>query len=74
MYVWLIVKWTWLSWLVLCFSYIPTSIHLSPTCIYLPRYKNNLESFQTDHLGGAGTGVMDIEELVTMGRTKLVGR
>jgi len=39
------------------------------------RYKNNLESFQVDQAGGlGGPGVMDIEELSELGRTKLVRR
>jgi regulator of telomere elongation helicase 1 len=37
------------------------------------RYKNNLDSFQVDQAGGlGGPGVMDIEELSELGRTKLV--
>ncbi len=37
------------------------------------RYKNNLESFQVEQAGGlGGPGVMDIEELSELGRTKLV--
>lgn len=39
------------------------------------RYKNNLDSFQVDQAGGlGGPGVMDIEELGELGRTKLVRR
>jgi len=37
------------------------------------RYKNNLDSFQVEQAGGlGGPGVMDIEELSELGRSKLV--
>lgn len=36
------------------------------------RYKNNLDSYQAEHVGGGSPGVMDIEELKSLGQTKLV--